>query len=158
MYGSTGELTTERAVLISLHDLHLETNTWVSTQAVAQSTNSYTLAYSDYARLLSELEDKGIVYASVNGWVPRSGVAVKCTFRKYCDLCKRDGNYEVEAVTDARTFGGRWGNLCAEHFIDEGCEIGLGRGQFVYTDEDLLPAELSTTQAIKLEWEAGRNV
>ncbi len=47
-----------------------------------------------------------------------------------CDFCKMEGKKEP-AEYDARIprAGGRWGNLCQLHFDQQGCSLGLGRGQ-----------------------------
>ena len=45
-----------------------------------------------------------------------------------CDLCKMEGKNEP-AEYDARTRTGQWGNLCQDHFDQQGCRLGLGFGQ-----------------------------
>lgn len=42
-----------------------------------------------------------------------------------CDMpgCDEPAEY------DAATRSGQWGNLCQTHFDDQGCSLGLGKGQ-----------------------------
>ena len=45
-----------------------------------------------------------------------------------CDMCRMEGKDEP-AEYDARTRNGQWGNLCQDHFDQQGCRLGLGFGQ-----------------------------
>lgn len=53
--------------------------------------------------------------------------------QKLCDVCRLE-NKTSAAIADAKTserWGGRWANLCITHFIECGCTLGTGRGQFL---------------------------
>ena len=53
-----------------------------------------------------------------------------------CDIC---GSEEVErpAVADARVPQyGSWANLCLEHFVAFGCQVGLGNGQQLISSKE----------------------
>jgi hypothetical protein len=45
-----------------------------------------------------------------------------------CDLCKKDF-FGVMYDASVPAWGGRWGNICNNCYIKEGCSLGIGRGQ-----------------------------
>jgi hypothetical protein len=53
-----------------------------------------------------------------------------------CDVCRlvhdvASGLLPLLAIADARTHTGRWGYVCAAHFVSKGCFLGIGRGQIL---------------------------
>jgi hypothetical protein len=49
--------------------------------------------------------------------------AVRVAVVPDCDFCGKRAAY------DGKTVMGPWANMCADHFVDFGLGLGLGRGQ-----------------------------
>lgn len=60
----------------------------------------------------------------------RDGVVEHNLVSRDCDVCNLLKQTRP-AVADAQTQTGRWGYVCAEHFVTEGCSLGEGRGQLL---------------------------
>jgi len=52
-----------------------------------------------------------------------------------CEIpgCNKEAHY------DAQTFTGQWAYLCEQHFKEQGCELGLGKGQMLELREQAPP-------------------
>jgi hypothetical protein len=58
-----------------------------------------------------------------------------------CDFCRLN-DVDKDAMFDARTSAGPWGNMCADHFAAHGIKLGLGWGQqLVLGDHDDKPSQ-----------------
>lgn len=66
-----------------------------------------------------------------------------------CDVCRyRDGQPDIPAAYDAKTFQGPWGNLCPSHFATETpMELGTGIGQMFLLPEDTYLRETERARA-----------
>jgi hypothetical protein len=47
-----------------------------------------------------------------------------------CDYCRWVG-ITTPAIVDGKTVYGPWAYMCEEHYNDNGCGLGLGRGQIL---------------------------
>lgn len=65
----------------------------------------------------------------------KDGVVAVVMTLKDCDVCKFTNQELTEAIADAKTSGGQWGNVCTEHFVSLDCTLGLGRGQILRAED-----------------------
>jgi hypothetical protein len=66
-----------------------------------------------------------------------------------CDICQVVKNPPTKAHADCFIPSySTWGNVCKQHFVTEGCELGTGKGQ-VFELQDPTKPELSQTERIK---------
>ena len=57
------------------------------------------------------------------GYDTKNSTVAQLHERPDCDLC------ELSASYDAKCLDTRWGYICHECFVDQKCELGLGKGQ-----------------------------
>ena len=69
-----------------------------------------------------------------------------------CDMpgCDEPAEY------DARTRSGQWGNFCQDHFDQQGCRLGLGRGQKLVVRGSVKQPEEILSKADKLCAKCGK--
>lgn len=116
--------------LTGLSRLHSEGALWVTESAIARESG-----YTEYDTHIMLADAEGLGWVTRRGTDPvyrlNDGVVTPILRLKYCDVCKIVSGETVRAIADARVSSGRWGNLCAEHFLAGGCRLGLGFGQFL---------------------------
>lgn len=128
----TPERTVElHRVLTALSSAHAHGHLTVRGEYIAMSLE---MSSADVGALLSSAAIEEWVYLQLDGvsWRLMDGVVTGVVALPDCDMCKYvHDKTGVQAIADAKTDGGRWGYVCAEHFVTEHCSLGLGRGQFL---------------------------
>jgi hypothetical protein len=132
-------LTTERTVelhrvLTALSSAHAHGHLTVRGEYIAMSLE---MSSADVGALLSSAAIEAWAYLQLDGvsWRLMDGVVTQVAMIPDCDICRMIEGTSIPAIADARTDGGRWGYVCAEHFVTESCTLGLGRGQLLRVDE-----------------------
>ena len=135
--GLTAErITTIRAALLALSEVHSKGWLHVTTGAVAKECGEPFAGSTGLT--LTEAASMHLVTFNSSSFTWRlvDGVVTQVAMIPDCDVCKYVHNKTgVQAIADAKTDGGRWGYVCAEHFVTESCTLGLGRGQLLRVDE-----------------------
>lgn len=134
--GLTAErITTIRAALLALSEVHSKGWLHVTTGAVAKECGE-PFAGSTGLTLGEAATMHLVTFNSYSfTWRLNDGVVTQVAMIPDCDICRMIEGTSIPAIADARTDGGRWGYVCAEHFVTESCTLGLGRGQFLRVDE-----------------------
>jgi hypothetical protein len=116
--------------LVALSKCHAKGELHVPTADIAKVAEQ---APTSTTALLAIANRAGLVTFDPRGadwkWRLADSIVVGVHGERLCDPCKFTNSVEVQAIADARTFGGRWGNVCARHFVELDCSLGLGRGQ-----------------------------